>query len=62
MEVEPSVQSSFYRQNICNSGQKIRRSSYQSFLLLSNFSLFLYFHLFSSKYFAQDCSHLILLK
>ena len=37
-----SAQSSILKKNFCNSGQKLRRSSYQSFLLLSSFTWFLY--------------------
>ena len=45
MDIEPSSQRSFQKQNFCNSDQKLRRSSYQSFLLFSKFAWFIYFFL-----------------
>ena len=41
--IEPSAQSSLQKENFCNGSQKMRRSSYQSFLLLLIFAWFLYF-------------------
>ena len=43
MKIEPNAQSSFQKQNFCNSSQKLRSSSRQSFLFLSNFAWFLCF-------------------
>ena len=40
VEIKPIAQSSFQKWNFCNSCQKLSRSNYQSFLLLSNLVAF----------------------
>ena len=43
MEIEPSAQFHLHKYNFCNSAQKLRKSMYQSFLLLPNLAWFPYF-------------------
>ena len=43
LEMESSMQSSFQKWYFCNSSKTSCRSSYQSFLLLSNFARYFYF-------------------
>ena len=43
MNTEPGAQSPFQKSNFRNGGQNLRKSRSQSFLVLSNFTLFLYF-------------------
>ena len=43
VETEENAQSSFKKQNFGNSIQKLRKSKYQSFLVITSFAWFLYF-------------------
>ena len=43
VETQPSAQSSFQKLNFGNSSEKTRKNRYQTFLVLSSFTRFLYF-------------------
>ena len=43
VEIKPSTQSCFLKWDVCNSTQKLHRSSYQTFLFLFNFAWLFHF-------------------
>ena len=56
VETEENAQSSFQKQNFGNSIQKLRKSKYQSFLVITSFAWFLYFIFISSFYRIENVS------
>ena len=56
VETEENAQSSFKKQNFGNSIQKLPKSKYQSFLVITSFAWFLYFVFISSFYRIENVS------